>query len=118
MKLSVRKKNIDKFKQGVKELEEVKQLIEQKHKLTRLYRMPVENHIRDYQEEKAVGMSEYYYHGPSTQLDWMIGVSLFGDKNKFHYEKLYIFSPDDKHTFDTKEDLMLHLKKESILEEE
>jgi hypothetical protein len=105
------------FREMLKDLNEIKSSIEQKYKLNLLERTPIEERIKEFEDSKkhVFGISQFYYYGPSSCLDWMIGIEMMGTEANYVYEKLYIFSKDEVHRFKTKDEFMNFLIGKGIL---
>jgi len=110
-------KEIDEFKNKLIDFREIKKSTEKLHKLHKLSDNTTDYKIKEYKAKRMVGISEWYYHGPSHSIEWMIGIEMFDKKTKFAFERLYIFSPDTTYRTNTKKEFIKHLKEQKVLTE-
>lgn len=104
-------KNADNFKNALIDLQEIKAVYEKRgYHFKRLSSHNLDDEIKDYENEKQYGLSEFFYIGPSSCLEWMIGVSLMNGKLTYDFHYFYIFSQDEVHQFKTKNELLNFLK--------
>jgi len=104
-------RNVENFKSALIDLQEIKTIYEKRgYHFKRLSSCNLDDEMKDYENEKQYGLSEYFYIGPSSSLEWMIGVSLMNDKLTYDFHYFYILSQDEVRQFKTKNELLNFLK--------
>ena len=104
-----------KFREMLDDLQHIKHLIEKENKLQILNRTDIDSRMKDYRNNRTFGISEFYFHGMPSSIDWMIGIEIMNDIPSYVYEKLYILSPDDIHKFSSKDEFMKFLADKKLL---